>query len=404
MVQISVSVVSLYRHPVPMALLAVTSRAPFLFSPNPKTLSLSSFYSHLSLSPRSPRFPSLRFRSATGDASDAGKPVGKISDEWGEDYDPEAEALTSKLPDSDPPKDEDEWQEGGAPDAGGNGTPVTGAEDPAEEEVDDKLEALKRALVDTLYGTELGIRAGSEVRAEVSELVSQLEAANPTLAPVEEPALLNGNWVLLLDKFGRCSEGTGTVLHGEMLRGLMALSSRACHISQWDLLYTASSELLPLLAAGRLPLLKVDKITQTIDTSSSTIINSTTLSSPFASLSFSASASFEVRTPTRIQVTFKEGSIQPPEIKSNVELPENVDIFGQKLSLQPLQQSLGPLQGLVENISRVISGQPPLKIPIPGERTSSWLLTTYLDKDLRISRGDGGLFVLAREGSPLLDQ
>lgn len=353
-----------------MALLAVTSRAPFLFSPNPKTLSLSSFYSHLSLSPRSPRFPSLRFRSATGDASDAGKPVGKISDEWGEDYDPEAEALTSKLPDSDPPKDEDEWQEGGAPDAGGyvdggNGTPVTGAEDPAEEEVDDKLEALKRALVDTLYGTELGIRAGSEVRAEVSELVSQLEAANPTLAPVEEPALLNGNWVLL---------------------------------------YTASSELLPLLAAGRLPLLKVDKITQTIDTSSSTIINSTTLSSPFASLSFSASASFEVRTPTRIQVTFKEGSIQPPEIKSNVELPENVDIFGQKLSLQPLQQSLGPLQGLVENISRVISGQPPLKIPIPGERTSSWLLTTYLDKDLRISRGDGGLFVLAREGSPLLDQ
>ncbi|KAG4992224.1 hypothetical protein JHK87_025681 [Glycine soja] len=162
--------------------------------------------------------------------------------------------------------------------------------------------------------------------------------------------------------------------------------------------YTASSELLPLLAAGRLPLLKVDKITQTIDTSSSTIINSTTLSSPFASLSFSASSSFEVQSPTRIQVAFKEGSIQAPDIKSNVELPENVDIFGQKLNLQPLQQSLGPLQGLVENISRVISGQPPLKIPIPGERTSSWLLTTYLDKDLRISRGDGGLFVLAREG------
>jgi len=59
---------------------------------------------------------------------------------------------------------------------------------------------------------------------------------------------------------------------------------------------------LPLLAAGRLPLLKVDRISQTIDTSSFTIINSTTLSSPFASLSFSASASFEVRSPARIQV------------------------------------------------------------------------------------------------------
>ncbi|XP_027360449.1 plastoglobulin-1, chloroplastic [Abrus precatorius] len=348
-----------------MALLCSTFRTPFLFLQNPKPLSLSSLHFRLSLSPRSPRFPSLR--SSPSAAGDSDQPSAKISDEWGEDYDPEPESSSSKFPDSDPPKNDDEWQEGDAGGYvnGGNGTPATSADAPAEEGVGDKLEGLKRALVDTVYGTELGIRAGSEVRAEVSELVTQLEAANPTLAPVEEPALLNGNWVLL---------------------------------------YTASSELLPLLAAGRLPLLKVDKISQTIDTSSFTIINSTTLSSPFASLTFSASASFEVRSPTRIQVTFKEGTIQPPEIKSKIELPENVDIFGQKISLPPVQQSLGPLQDLVENISRIISGQPPLKIPIPGERTSSWLLTTYLDKDLRISRGDGGLFVLAREGSPLLDQ
>ncbi|KAJ1395661.1 Plastid lipid-associated protein/fibrillin conserved domain [Sesbania bispinosa] len=341
-----------------------------LLSSSPKTLILNlPLFTFKSLSPRSPRFPSLRLSSssAAGSTGDADKASAKISDEWGEDYEPEASS-SSKLPDSDPPKNEDEWGEGVGADAGGyvdggNGTPAASA--PAEEGVDGKLEGLKRALVDTVYGTELGFRAGSEVRAEVSELVTQLEAANPTLAPVEEPALLNGNWVLL---------------------------------------YTASSELLPLLAAGALPLLKVDKISQTIDTGSSTIINSVTLSSPFASFSFSASASFEVRSPTRIQVTFKEGSVQPPEIKSKVELPENVDIFGQKLSLRPLQQPLGPLQDVVANISRVISGQPPLKIPIPGERTSSWLLTTYLDKDLRISRGDGGLFVLAREGSPLLDQ
>jgi len=102
-------------------------------------------------------------------------------------------------------------------------------------------------------------------------------------------------------------------------------------------------------------------------------------------------------------VTFKEGSLQPPEIKSKIDLPENINIFGQNLSLGPLQQSLGPLENVVASISRVISGQSPLKIRIPGERTSSWLLTTYLDKDLRISRGDGGLFVLAKEGSPLLD-
>ncbi|MCI25592.1 plastoglobulin-1 chloroplastic-like, partial [Trifolium medium] len=77
----------------------------------------------------------------------------------------------------------------------GNGT--FAAETPVEEGVSDGNEGLKRALVDTVYGTELGFRAGSEVRAEVSELVAQLEASNPTPAPVEELELLGGNWVLL---------------------------------------------------------------------------------------------------------------------------------------------------------------------------------------------------------------
>lgn len=85
-------------------------------------------------------------------------------------------------------------------------------------------------------------------------------------------------------------------------------------------------------------------------------------------------------------------------------LPENIDVLGQKINLSPLQQTLNPLQEAVMSISRVITGQPPLKLPIPGDRTKSWLITTYLDEDLRISRGDGGLFVLAKEGSPLLYQ
>lgn len=69
--------------------------------------------------------------------------------------------------------------------------------------------------------------------------------------------------------------------------------------------YTAFSELLPLLAAGSTPLLKVKSISQSIDTKSLSIDNSTTLSSPFAEFSFSASASFEVRSPSRIEVTCK---------------------------------------------------------------------------------------------------
>ncbi|KAK4374153.1 hypothetical protein RND71_004830 [Anisodus tanguticus] len=88
---------------------------------------------------------------------------------------------------------------------------------------------------------------------------------------------------------------------------------------------------------------------------------------------------------------------------SKIDLPEHMDIFGQNISLSPVQQSLSPLENATEGIVRTISGLPPLKLPISGERTKSWLITTYLDKDLRISRGDGGLFVLVKEESSLLD-
>ncbi|XP_010245209.1 PREDICTED: plastid lipid-associated protein 3, chloroplastic-like [Nelumbo nucifera] len=285
---------------------------------------------------------------------DDGTSSAGITDEWGEKAEPEAETSYTKFSDADPPKDEDEW-EGNKESASGNGSAA----------LYDKLGDLKRSLVDTVYGTDFGFQASAEVRAEVLELVNQLESSNPTPAPLEATSLLDGNWILL---------------------------------------YTAFSELLPLLAAGTTPLFKIKRICQKIDTKSLAIENSTALSSPFATFSFSASATFEVRGPSKMQVKFTEGAFQPPEIKSTVDLPENVEIFGQKIDLAPIQQSLKPLQDAVASISRAISGQPPLKLPIPGERSQSWLIITYLDKDLRISRGDGGLFILAKEGSSLLDQ
>jgi hypothetical protein len=41
-----------------------------------------------------------------------------------------------------------------------------------------------------------------------------------------------------------------------------------------------------------------------------------------------------------MQVQFKEGTFQPPAISSSVDLPEQVDIFGQNISLGPVQQAL----------------------------------------------------------------
>ncbi|EOY25182.1 Plastid-lipid associated protein PAP / fibrillin family protein isoform 3 [Theobroma cacao] len=195
-------------------------------------------------------------------------PLSSITDEWGEKTELGSEPEPTKLPDSDPPTNEDEWEEQYAEMGNGSAAAAQSAEAAVEEEeeeedgFDSRIADLKRCLVDTVYGTELGFRTGPEVRAEVLELVNQLEAVNPTPAPVEATQLLDGYWVLL---------------------------------------YTASSELLPLLAAGSTPLLKVKSISQTIDTERLSIVNSTTLASPFVNFSFSASAAFEVRTPSRIQ-------------------------------------------------------------------------------------------------------
>ncbi|KAM6587741.1 hypothetical protein CsatA_010346 [Cannabis sativa] len=346
-----------------------------LLSPLPSSSSSSSLSLQNPIGTRVDRFRSLRLHSSLSDQNSdpiPGKPpsesgdelASKITDEWGVEAGPEELNSSTKLANSDPPKDEDEW---GGPDrfvGVDNGSPASvGAE--TEDLGNDKLAELKRCLVDSVYGTELGFRASLEERAEILELVNQLEALNPTPAPTSAPELLDGNWILL---------------------------------------YTGFSELLPLLAAGSTPLLKVDQISQSIDTRSLTIANSTTLSNPFSTFSFSASATFEVRSPSRIQVRFKEGTFQPPDIKSRVDLPGELNVFGQKINLSSLQQTLNPVQEVVANISRTISGQPPLKLPIPGDRNSSWLLITYLDSDFRISRGDGGLFVLAKEGSTLLNQ
>ncbi|KAG8374590.1 hypothetical protein BUALT_Bualt10G0011200 [Buddleja alternifolia] len=363
------------------------------FSSNPKFIfSIRSSYSFNDPSESGPEKPDT--------SSESGSEKPTFVDEWGEKSEPEPEPEpASRFSGPDPPKDEDEW--GGSDVELGNGSPIA-SESVKEEDDDDsvKLWELKRALVDTVYGSDLGFRASAEVRAEAIELVSQLEAANPVPAPTENAELLNGNWVLVAGSIG--GQFTPFPAIAQDVEGWKQFALRVSF--PFALWYTAFSELLPLLAAGSIPSVKVEKISQSIDTSSLTIVNSIKISSPVSTISFSASASFEVRSPSRIQVEFKEGTFEPPEIKSNIDLPESVNIFGQNINLSPLQQSLGPLQNAVAGIARTISGQPPLKIPIPGERTKSWLLTTYLDKDLRISRGDGGgLFVLVKEGSPLLD-
>lgn len=227
-----------------------------------------------------------------------------------------------------------------------------------------EVESLKKALVNSFYGTDRGLKATSETRAEIVELITQLEAKNPTPSPTEALSLLNGKWILA---------------------------------------YTSFPGLFPLLSRGQLPLVKVEEISQTIDAESFTVQNSVQFGGPLASSSISTNAKFEVRSPKRVQIKFQEGIIGTPQLTDSIVLPENVEFLGQKIDLTPIKGLLTTVQDTASSVAKTISSQPPLKFSLSNSNAESWLLTTYLDEELRISRGDAGsVFVLIKEGSALL--
>ncbi|XP_068668231.1 plastid-lipid-associated protein, chloroplastic-like [Aristolochia californica] len=250
---------------------------------------------------------------------------------------------------------DDEW--GPEPKEDEGGSAARAVAEPSD------IDRLKKALVDSVYGTDRGLKATSETRAEVVELITQLEAKNPTPAPTDALTLLNGKWILV---------------------------------------YTSFSGLLPLLGRG-LPLVKVEEISQTIDSENFTVQNSVQFAGPLATTLLTTNAKFEVRSPKRVQIKFEEGIVGTPQLTDSIVLPDNVEFLGQKIDLSPFKGIISSVQDTASSVAKTISSQPPLKIPITNSNAQSWLLTTYLDDELRISRGDGGgVFVLIKEGSSLL--
>lgn len=67
--------------------------------------------------------------------------------------------------------------------------------------------------------------------------------------------------------------------------------------------YTSFVGLFPLLSRT-LALVKVEEISQTIDSENFTVQNSVLFSGPLATTSLSTNAKFEVRSPKRVQVSF----------------------------------------------------------------------------------------------------
>ena len=225
---------------------------------------------------------------------------------------------------------------------------------------------LKAALLDSFYGSERGLSARSEIRAEVNELITQLESANPTPSPTEDPSLSS-------------MEGV------------------------WKLVYTSNSELIAVLALSKLPFVEVGDITQKIDSIAGTVVNTVGLTVPFSRTSFSTTASFEIRSPKRLQLRLTKTGIQTPELLTDLELPSNISIMGQFVDLSQLKQALTPVNervmGIFGQVNTLLNQTPKLQFDLKGE-AQTWQLNTYLDADTRITRGDGGsVFVYVKDVS-----
>lgn len=55
----------------------------------------------------------------------------------------------------------------------------------------------------------------------------------------------------------------------------------------------------------------------------------------------------------------------------------------------------------IAQVGSLLAQSPDLSFPINTDRAQTWLLTTYLDDDTRITRGDGGsVFILVKDAAP----
>jgi len=227
--------------------------------------------------------------------------------------------------------------------------------------------AVKEQLLDAFYGANRGLSASGRVRVLINELVTRLEAYNPTPSPTQEMDTLGGTWRLV---------------------------------------YTSNSELLVLLAADNLPGFAVGDMTQTIDGNTATVENRVVFSAPLVETSLSARASFEVKSPKRLKVTFNKAGIETPTLvdQSLFVFPASVDVLGQSVDTAAMASVLEPLQqaafGVLGALGGVIKKLPGIAVSLPEGTpagSQAWLMTTYLDPALRIARGDGGsIFIFTK--------
>ncbi|MGB3790391.1 MAG: PAP/fibrillin family protein [Phormidesmis sp.] len=213
----------------------------------------------------------------------------------------------------------------------------------------------KTDLRNAIAKTNRGISTTDSDRQAIASIVARVEDLNPTPDPLSAPDLLAGDWRLL---------------------------------------YTTSQELLGL---DRIPFATLRNIYQCVRPEISRIYNIAEVDSlPFCEGLVSVVADFapaplEESAPTKDSVAVATRTLS----QRRVNVKFNRAVFG-------LQRALG-YQSPAQYIKQLQSTEKftllqGVDFAINSDRQQGWLEVTYLDKDLRIGRGNqGSLFVLTRD-------
>ncbi|NJM97311.1 MAG: fibrillin [Phormidesmis sp. RL_2_1] len=196
----------------------------------------------------------------------------------------------------------------------------------------------KTDLRNAIAGKNRGISATNEDRQVIASIIARVEDLNPTPEPLSAPDLLAGDWRLL---------------------------------------YTTSQE---LLGIDRFPLAQLGSIYQCIRLSQARIYNIAEIQSlPYCEGLVSVVASFKPAS-------------ENAERRVNVQFTRGVVGFQRLLSYQSPAQYIEKLEA-----TEKINAFQGFDFSINSEQQQGWLEITYLDKDMRIGRGNqGSLFVLTK--------
>lgn len=195
-----------------------------------------------------------------------------------------------------------------------------------------------------------GISATETERQAIASIIARVEDRNPTSEPLSAPDLLAGDWRLL---------------------------------------YTNSQD---LLGIDRVPLAQLGEIYQCVRPSQSRIYNIAEVNSlPYCEGLVSVAARFE---PATDEATAGQSDIGSRVSSRRVDVRFTRGVIGLQriLGYQSPAQYIEKLES-TEKFS-LLQG---IDFSINSDRQQGWLEITYLDKDLRIGRGNrGSLFVLTK--------